>query len=135
MTPGPPRPSDVKRDKQQLEDIYAITDEDRRELIEWIGSLGVPAATVKALAKGTDLDKVADAWCPNCSASVKVRYPDYKGMAAFFKLLFEYKLQKPSEIRELHVSGRVVHELEALSTEELEQIAEGEWVPQLPPAA
>ena len=134
--PDPVKPSNVIRDKEQMEALYGIGDEERQELIDWIATLEVPAALQKTLAKGTDLEMVADAWCPNCSGRVKVRHPDYKGCASFIKLLFEYKLQRPSEKRELHVTGRVLHSLEELSDEELLQVEAGVWEPKLlPPAA
>lgn len=136
MSVDPPKPSPIVRDKAKMDELYGIGDDERQELIDWIATLEVPAALQKTLAKGTDLELVADAWCPGCNGRVKVRHPDYKGCAAFIKLLFEYKLQKPGELKHLHVTGRVVHELESLSSAELEQVAEGAWEPTLlPPAA
>jgi hypothetical protein len=133
---GPPKPSPIVRDKAKMDELYGIGDDERQELIDWIATLEVPAALQKTLAKGTDLELVADAWCPACNGRVKVRHPDYKGCAAFIKLLFEYKLQKPSEKRELHVTGRVLHSLDELTDAELDEVAEGKWVPKLlPPAA
>ena len=123
--------SSVQRRREQMDALYGIGDAERAELIEWIASLEVPMALQKTLARGTDLDLVAEAWCPSCNGSVRVRHPDYKGCAAFIKLLFEYKLSRPGTVNELHVSGRVVHSLDELSDAELEQVAEGQWVPQL----
>lgn len=130
-----------------MDALYGIGDEERRELIEWIATLEVPAALQKTLAKGTDLDLVADAWCPGCNGRVKVRHPDYKGCAAFIKLLFEYKLRRPADLpSELTVTHRIgpARDLSRLSTAQLREIASGrarveeveeaEWE-ELPPAA
>jgi hypothetical protein len=135
MPVDPPTPSNVVRDKAQIEAKYAITEEDVDRCREWLSTSGWPDMVVKGFLKHLDADVVADAWCPHCNRSVKVRYPNYAGFKNVVQLASEYLLRKMSEVREVHITGRVVHELESLSTEELEQIAEGEWIPQLPPAA
>lgn len=134
MSVDPPKPTRVVRSRDQIEKLYAITDGDLDELREWIGSAGWPAALTKAFMRHLDADLVVQAWTEE-GVSAKVRYPNYAGFAAVAKLVSEYKLRKVADVKELHVSGRVVHELSSLSDRELELIAEGEWEPQLPPAA
>lgn len=134
LVPDPPKPSGVVRDRAQIDRLYAITDDDLEELKEWIGSVGWPKALVKAFMRHLDADLVVQAWTDD-GRSAKVRYPNYAGFAAIAKLVSEYKLRKMADVHELHVTGRVVHELESLSSLELEQIAEGEWTPKLLPPA
>jgi hypothetical protein len=135
VAPDPPKPSPIIRDKSQIEAKYQITEDDVDRCRDWLLQSGWPEMVVKGFLKHLDADLVADAWCPHCNSRVKVRYPNYAGFKNVVQLASEYLLRKMSEVRELRITGRVVHELESLSSEELEQIAEGEWTPQLPPAA
>lgn len=139
MTLGPPKPSNVVRNKAQLDKLYAITDEEIEEGRAWIAQAGWPPMLVKAFLRHLDADLVADGWCPNCNCRVKVRYPNYAGFVSVAKLVAEYRLQKPAQKRELTINARLIQsqaELEALSDEELLAIEEGEWEPTLlPPAA
>lgn len=136
MSVKPPTPSNVKRTKAQIEALYAITDEDIEGCRAWLDQSEWPTMVKKAFLRHMDADLVADAWCPNCNASVKVRYPNYSGFKNVVQLASEYLMRKMADVRELRVTGRVVHSLDSLSDAELEQVAEGTWEPQLlPPAA
>lgn len=132
----PPTPSNVIRDKAQIEAKYNITEEDVDRCMEWLSQTTWPEMVKKGFLKHLDADLVADAWCPHCNARVKVRYPNYSGFKNVVQIASEYLMQKMADVRELHITGRVVHELESLSTAELEQVVEGAWEPTLlPPAA
>lgn len=131
---GSPKPSPVVRDKAQIEAKYQITEQDVDDCKAWLDQTSWPDMVKKGFLKHMDADVVADAWCPNCNGRVKVRYPNYAGFKNVVQLASEYLMRKMADVTEVHVSGRVVHELESLSSEELAEIAEGVWVPQLPPA-
>ena len=131
MAVAPPKPSPVRRSKDQIEAKYAITEADVDACKAWLDQTEWPDMVKKGFLRHLDADLVADAWCPSCNAGVKVRYPNYGGFKNVVQLASEYLMQKMSEVRELRITGRVVHELDSLSSAELEQVAEGTWVPQL----
>lgn len=146
MTLGPPKPSPVVRDKAQIEAKYAITEQDVDDCKAWLDKTEWPDMVKKGFLKHLDADLVADAWCPNCNARVKVRYPNYSGFKNVVQLASEYLMQKMSEVREVLVTHRIspARDLSALTTTQLREIAAGkarveevqeaEWE-ELPPAA
>lgn len=128
MSVKPPTPSNVIRDKNQIEAKYAITDEDVDACREWLVQSGWPEMVVKGFLRHMDADLVADAWCPHCNKSVKVRYPNYAGFKNVVQLASQYLMQTMAD-KGAQAPRTVIHmkgpDLSQLSTAQLREIAAG----------
>jgi len=91
-------------------------------------------ALVKFFRELTKLENVVEGWCTECGGRARIRHPDYKGARALLDLWLGYVVGKPTERVEVQSSvtlrGGISKEqfseqLKAMSTAELEAIAEG----------